>query len=269
MNITIDNADREKPEHGTFLDAIGAHDKIARYYKARPPYFPDFFAQAVKVLDIASSSALLDLGCGTGVLSDGLSPYARQVYGVDGSREMLAQATRRANVELIECDVNQQPLALPEKVDHIFIGDAVWYLKSTSLKALADAWLRPGGSIVITHTMFKHAAEPFQPVLESINQSYSKNFLSLDYTGASVLQACGFRLFGKLRGRRRVSFGIDYLINNQLSYAYRDFYDATHANLDQYRAEVKAALTPLAQNGRLGTTLVNWGLIYRAADVAR
>lgn len=268
MKFTIDNVDFENPEHGTFLNPIGAHDKIAKYYKARPPYFPRFFSQVVKELGIDSSSALLDLCCGTGVLSTGLSKYARKIYGVDGSRDMLAHATRHDNLELIECDVNKQQLELPEKVAHIFIGDAIWWIQGNRLQAMADACLLPGGSIVITHTNFVHAAEPFGPILDSINQSYKKNFLPLDFSGGSVLKACGFNPVRKLGGKGRVSFGIDFLVRNQLSYAYRDFYDATHENVDQYRSEVTTALTPLAVDGKLSTTLVNWGVVYKAATAS-
>lgn len=268
MKISIDRIELKNPKHSTVLNSIEALDKIAKYYKARPPYFPGFFSLAVKELGIDSSSVLLDLCCGTGMLSDGLSKYARKIYGIDGSREMLAHANPHENVEWIECDVNHQQLILPEMVSHIIIGDAIWYIKRNSLKAIADAWLLPGGSIVVTHMTFVHAGESFCEVLDTINNSYKKSYLSIDFQGASVLAACGFQPIGKIGGKGPVSFSVEFLIRNQLSYAYRDFYDATHANLDQYRSEIRSALAPLAVNGKLRTTLVNWGLVYKAGTAS-
>lgn len=109
----------------------------------------DFYLGLAAELD---AHRILDLGCGTGVLTRELAIPGRQIIGVDPSAAMLAFARRQPgaeNVQWIEGDASA--LGTPEadllvmtgNVAQVFLEDADW------LKTLAaiHAALRPSGHL--------------------------------------------------------------------------------------------------------------------------
>jgi ubiquinone/menaquinone biosynthesis C-methylase UbiE len=114
---------------------------------------------------LAGGKVIGDLGCGTGQLTEVLSPYAQQVIAVDESREMLSTArkrlTGRANVDLRRGDL----MALPIETDVLDIAALLLVLHhlpdpSAALVEAARV-LRPGGFIVIAD-MLPHEREAYR-----------------------------------------------------------------------------------------------------------
>jgi ubiquinone/menaquinone biosynthesis C-methylase UbiE len=68
---------------------------------------------ALKYVKIEKHDAVLDVGCGTGILFDRVSENTESVVGLDISRESLVQAKERAgrfeNVQLILADADNMP----------------------------------------------------------------------------------------------------------------------------------------------------------------
>ena len=107
----------------------------------------DFYLGLAAELD---SRRILDLGCGTGLLTHELATPGRQVVGVDPAPAMLAVARRRPGAERVRwVDGDARALGTPEadllvmtgNVAQVFLDDAEW------LAALAafHAALHPGG----------------------------------------------------------------------------------------------------------------------------
>lgn len=263
--VTIDTANPGDRLHSVFADPIGSHDRIAGYYKARPPYRPEFFRTAAEKMRIDGASVLLDLCCGTGILADGFSPHAGTVYGVDGSAAMLEHAVPKDNIRYFRHDVNAEALSLPLKASHLVIGDAVWYLKSDSLLNILRSNVENGGKVLVAHTRLMFSEQPYANALNRVLLSYRKDVADVDFKGEGILQKCGYAAADNIRMRAGIRFGIDFLILNQLSYAYRDFYETTHANIEKYRADMTAALTPFLENGQISATLINAGIVYAPA----
>ncbi|HWS81842.1 MAG TPA: class I SAM-dependent methyltransferase [Rubrobacter sp.] len=106
-------------------------------------------------LDLASklsASSIIDIGCGTGLLTCELAKRGHRLIGVEPSKAMLEVARRRAcgaRVEWIEGDVLgldelQADLAIMTgHVAQFFLDDAGWH---STLVAIRKA-LRPGGHI--------------------------------------------------------------------------------------------------------------------------
>lgn len=69
---------------------------------------------AVKSINLEKHNLVLDVGCGTGLLSDYVANKARMVVGLDISRKILFQAREHAkkfpNVHLICADADTMPL---------------------------------------------------------------------------------------------------------------------------------------------------------------
>ncbi|MCE7980259.1 MAG: class I SAM-dependent methyltransferase [Caldilinea sp. CFX5] len=109
----------------------------------------DFYLALATELD---TRTILDLGCGTGLLTRALALADRRVIGVDPAPAMLAYARRQpgaARVQWIEGDASAlgTPAAdlvlMTGNVAQVFLDDAVW---AATLGAIHAA-LRPGGHL--------------------------------------------------------------------------------------------------------------------------
>ncbi len=109
----------------------------------------DFYVRLAADLD---ARMILDLGCGTGLLTRELAGDGRRVVGVDPSPAMLAVARRQPGadqVQWVEGDASAlgtpaaDLLLMTGNVAQVFLDDAEWL---STLRAIHAA-LRPGGTL--------------------------------------------------------------------------------------------------------------------------
>jgi SAM-dependent methyltransferase len=122
--------------------ALSFGGEAARYARFRPSY-P---VEAIEyVLDGRAPRRILDLGAGTGKLTESLIGRAPEIIAVEPDPAMLAELTRR--IPAIEAKVGSaQDIPLPDgSVDAIFVGQAFhWFPRPVADEELARV-LRPGG----------------------------------------------------------------------------------------------------------------------------
>ena len=96
---------------------------------------------------LAKSATLLEAGCGTGLVLSRLRPRARQVFGVDLSRGMLAQARRR-ELDVVQASVTSLPFA-DASFDLVCSFKVLAHVEAIE-RAIAEMArvLRPGGYLV-------------------------------------------------------------------------------------------------------------------------
>lgn len=155
----------DDPVQRYLLDAVagGPHDRAPAAYveKHFDEFAEGFDSKLVDVLGYrvpqeladlvspcrSSFSAMLDLGCGTGLAGEPLRRFGAQLTGVDLSAKMLGAAQRRgAYSTLVKADVIDFLAARPNSFDLIFAADLLIYLGK--LDALVDEVARslmPGG----------------------------------------------------------------------------------------------------------------------------
>jgi SAM-dependent methyltransferase len=125
---------------------VAIYDAINAY---GPGEQPDFYGQVAAGIP---ARTIVDLGCGTGLLTRELAQRGHAMIGVDPSREMLAVARRGPygdRVQWIDGDATDigtpgADLAIMSgHVAQFFVTDEAW---DTALGALRAA-LRPGGTL--------------------------------------------------------------------------------------------------------------------------
>ena len=78
-------------------------ESTARFYAQYRPAYPDeLIEQVVREFDLDGTGRLLDLGCGTGLLTIPLAPHFDSSVGLDPDADMLAEAGRWAKSDGID-----------------------------------------------------------------------------------------------------------------------------------------------------------------------
>ncbi|MEU3744479.1 MULTISPECIES: class I SAM-dependent methyltransferase [Streptomyces] len=107
-------------------------------------------AEAVLRLVPPGARTLLDLACGTGLVTERLTRTGLRVYGADAAHAMLKAATKRLPGRTVRADARRLPLP-DASLDAV---SAVWLLHlvpfAPEIVAEAARVLRPGGVLIAT-----------------------------------------------------------------------------------------------------------------------
>jgi SAM-dependent methyltransferase len=257
--------DVDNPKFKPMVDPIRAHSQIADFYKFRPPYLKEFFHLSSEKLILRQTDNLLDICCGRGELASGFSGYVNKILAVDGSEKMLANAIAHEKISYHLADINNQPLSFVEKVNHLVIGSAVHWIGAAALNGLIENNLHEEGKIFISHTLFKYDKQPYADALSKLNTKYGRSGRAVDLWGVDKLSASGFVPADQIRVVKEVVLDANFLYQNQLSYAYSDFFKIISNEAEQYKKEFFDTIKPYLSSGRLSATLVNWAVVYHRA----
>jgi SAM-dependent methyltransferase len=153
---------------------------IVRAYPRRQPYPAETFAVLASVAGVAQPS-ILDLGCGTGDLTVGLSTFAGMVDAVDASEEMIAAAAARQlpqpKVRWIHGRAETAPVTGP--YDLVTAGESLHWMDWEIVCALVKRVVKPGRFLAIVGREYAHRAwwnADFQGIIDrySTNKAYRR-----------------------------------------------------------------------------------------------
>lgn len=125
-----------------------AMDWNAACYQNQCSYVWQHGESLLSLLDPQPDERILDLGCGTGQLTDKISASGTMVVGLDSDRAMIAQA--QANYPHITFEVaDAANFQLAKPVDAVFSNAALhWVTQAEAVVCCVAAALKPGGRFV-------------------------------------------------------------------------------------------------------------------------
>jgi|SRR5579871_21836 len=155
---------------------------------------PQLIADAIERTCGAGAKNLdvLDAGCGTGLCGPLLSPYARQLAGVDLSGEMIERARpRKVYDSLHKAELTAFLSASPAAWDLIVSADTLCYFGDLQgVAAAAFAALRPGGRLFFT---VESASEERAPgghlLLPHGRYAHTRRYVTDSFTAAGLREA--------------------------------------------------------------------------------
>lgn len=145
------------------------------YVRHRPPYPPALLAALADRFALGPGVAVLDIGCGPGVLSLPLADTGADVTGVDPSADMLAMARRlaggRANLRWVHGTAEAAPLAGPYRL--AVCGRSFHWLDRARVLAHLERKLEPTGAVVVFHEHREPGREAaWRPLLAELERRW-------------------------------------------------------------------------------------------------
>lgn len=126
-------------------DTNALHNWDADLYDDKISYVSRLGKEVVKLLDPQPEEKILDLGCGTGDLTDQIAKLGASVTGIDNSTSMIEKAKHKYPGITFLVD-NGESFRIPMKFDAVFSNAALHWMKRAS-DVIESIWiaLRPGG----------------------------------------------------------------------------------------------------------------------------
>lgn len=136
------------------------------YARARPHYSHLLPLTLVRELDLNSTSRLLDVGCGPGVLTMLLAAHFTEAIGLDPDPGMLAEATRLAteraisNIRWIRGRAEDLPQLMPGPFTLVTFGQSFWWTDRFRVAEVVYDMLEPGGGLALISHQVQDRPQP-------------------------------------------------------------------------------------------------------------
>lgn len=244
--------------------SIDIHEKQAKYYKWREPYVPQLFADVCSQLRVSERSHLADLGCGTGQVARQLAKYAGRVSAIDGSPEMIANATQHKRIMYQVMDLNASVPTNIGTVDHAFFGRSIHWFSLEAVQALADGILRTDGSLVVCYSSWQPNGKwgsIYTQFLRRVLKN-QKSLAGVDFTGKTMLGQAGFKPLFRHSQQSTLTINRDVLAFHMLSRAYGEDLSGLEAGFDDFRRELYSALSSASADA-LQMRVHSYAFVYR------
>ena len=245
-------------------NCISSHSEQAPYYRFRVPYSAKLFADLCKSLQIDGKSDVMDAGCGTGHVTEHLVSHAGKVHAVDGSAEMIRQASPFANARYYVADLIQENFIVPGGVDHIFFGRCIHHFPSDALKPLVANNLRAGGALVTCSSEW-FAEGGWGDAYTNLRQRYEEgesNGSVADVTGRSNLPGIGFAASNKFVDSFMARVDTRYLARLTLARAYNKTLKNLLRDFENFEKEMARLLAPYEKDGKLRMLVRSWAYVW-------
>lgn len=149
---------------------------VEAYARYRPDYPPALYDWILAQTGLGPGAVVVDLGCGTGIVSRALAERGLDVIGVDPNAAMLAEAARSSGPGLRWVQSDAETLALPvAHVDAIVGGQSFHWLDLARAGPRFRALLGEDGP-VLPFWNLRDPADPFMAAYEELLRTWSPDY---------------------------------------------------------------------------------------------
>jgi SAM-dependent methyltransferase len=145
-----------------------------------------------ELLDLRRDDAVLDIGCGTGIIALGLCPWVARIHGVDPSPNMVARAARNGEgvANLSFASTGLPDLRVTGPFDKVLMYSTLQYLADDdavrrSLAAIA-AVLPSGGRALLAANPDPRRQDVYRRMLQDADLSEADRRQTLAYIDATL-----------------------------------------------------------------------------------
>ncbi|HEY0636878.1 MAG TPA: methyltransferase domain-containing protein [Pseudonocardiaceae bacterium] len=130
---------------------LGFRGEVAELYRRyRRGYPPAVVGALVDVYGLTAADTVVDLGCGTGQLTEPLAAHVGRVLAVDPEPDMLAQVPPLPNVDRVAGRDSDLPVLLAgTSVAAVTVGQALHWMDHEALFRDIRPYLRAGGGVAV------------------------------------------------------------------------------------------------------------------------
>jgi SAM-dependent methyltransferase len=162
-------------------------DQGKAYAEVRRDYHPNLYRTIINqhTSNGGQFNTILDVGCGPGIATRGLSPHFTQAIGIDPSLGMIETARSVEGSQGIRFDVstaeelgrNLDPSIPSGSVDLITAGTAAHWFDMSRFWARAAEVLKPGGSVALwtTSSIRIHPSMPNYVAIQAVLDEHEEN----------------------------------------------------------------------------------------------
>ena len=119
------------------------------FYDQKHAFVYQYGAQLIELLNPLSGERILDIGCGTGALTQKIAERGAEIIGIDQSAEMIGKAREQFSGISFEV-MNAVDLQVEGLFDAVFSNATFHWIKSQALLTQGIVRvLRPGGRMVV------------------------------------------------------------------------------------------------------------------------
>lgn len=142
----------------------------AELYKSKHSFVPQRGEELITLLNPKAGERILDLGCGTGELTNKISQTGALVVGLDSSRNMV-EAARNDYPYINFVLADARDFSFEEKFDAVFSNAALhWVLEAEKAVARISSCLCEGGRLVLEMGGKGNVAKIVQAVKDTIRE---------------------------------------------------------------------------------------------------
>jgi SAM-dependent methyltransferase len=232
------------------------------YARYREPYPPEFFQKVAGQIGLRGDEALLDIGCGPGMLAVGFAPFVASCTGLDPEPGMIKAAQDAAAeaglvLPLIHGRIEEFPIT--QTYDVITIGRAQHWLDRTPALAVLERILTPdSGRILICRASSVETPEtPWVKPYRKVRSAWASGAAEKRYRihpSEWFADSC-FSAVGETSVTERRQVTVADLIGRALSRS-NTSPEVVAAGLEKFESEIAIALAPFVQDGVLVEQIV-------------
>jgi ubiquinone/menaquinone biosynthesis C-methylase UbiE len=166
----VDTAAETDQERSTRRHQRTLFDSVAQLYEASRLGYPSGIVEfAVATAAVGAGSEVLEVGCGTGQLTETLACYRFRLTAIDIGPSMVAAARRRLDGPALSFQVSsfEDFAAADASFDLIISGTAFHWVDPEVMFRKPARLLRPGGWLALLETG-EHYDDPFRAALRGM-----------------------------------------------------------------------------------------------------